>query len=163
MENPHWLPAMVSVDGEWKQVISMLYGIFERDIKQTKRFLKGKPVWWERRILEGEQYEEGFWHLISKDDQRTKDRLFDPRRAERLPWCGPVISNSDDSAVKVWDFMEANRRLRTYVWLENWDYVLILEKRQQRVGEIALLITAFYIDGDSKKRDLRKKFENKVA
>lgn len=163
MEKPHWLPSIVTVDGEWKDVLSMLYGIFDRDIKQAKRFIQGKPVWWDRRILEGEQYEEGFWHLISKDDQKTKDRLFDPRRAERLPWCGPTISNADDSAVKVWDFKEASGRLRTYVWLEDWDYVLILEKRSQKTGEIAFLITAFYVDGDSKKRDLRKKLESKVS
>ena len=50
-----------------------------------------------------------------------------------------------------------------YVWLENWDYVLILERRPQKIGEIAFLITAFYIDGDSKKRDLRKKLEKKVS
>ena len=89
MEKPHWLPSIVTVDGEWNHVLSILYGIFDKDIKQAKRFIQGKPVWWDRRILEGEQYEEGFWHLISKDDQKTKDRLFDPRRAERLPWCGP--------------------------------------------------------------------------
>ncbi len=163
MEKPHWLPSIVTVDGEWNDVLSMLYGIFDRDIKRARRFIQGKPVWWDRRILEGEQYEEGFWHLISKDDQKTKDRLFDPRRAERLPWCGPTISNADDSAVKVWDFKEASGRLRTYVWLEDWDYVLILEKRAQKIGEIAFLITAFYVDGDSKKRDLRKKLENKVS
>lgn len=133
MEKPHWLPSIVTVDGEWNHVLSILYGIFDKDIKQAKRFIQGKPVQ-DRRILEGEQYEEGFWHLISKDDQKTKDRLFDPRRAERLPWCGHTITNSDDSAVKVWDFKEANGRLRTYVWLEDWDYVLILEKRPQKSG-----------------------------
>lgn len=163
MEKPHWLPSIVNVDGEWNDVLSMLYGIFERDIKQAKRFIQGKPVWWNRQILEDGQYEEGFWHLISKDDQKTKERLFDPRRAERLPWCGPTISSSDDSAVKVWDFKEASGRVRTYVWLEDWDYVLILEKRPQKIGEIAFLITAFYVNGDSKKRDLRKKLENKVS
>jgi len=46
----------------------MLYSIFDKYIKQTKRLFKGKPVWWDPRILEGEQYEEGFWYLISKDD-----------------------------------------------------------------------------------------------
>lgn len=92
---------------------------------------------------------------------QTKERLFDPRRGERLPWCGPTISNAADGAVKVWDYMEASGGLRTYVWLEGWDYVIVLEKRQMRVGEVVFLITAFYVDGDSRRRSLRGKYERR--
>lgn len=163
MKTPSWLPEIVSVDGEWGHVLASLYAIFSRDFKQTKRSFQGKPVWWDLKILPGEQYEEGFWHLITKQDQNASDRLFDPRRAERLPWCGPAISNSHDSVLKIWNYKEANGRLRTYVWLHRWDYVVILEKRQQRIGEVAFLITAFYVDGESKRRNLEKKYEKRFA
>ncbi|MGH7598766.1 MAG: hypothetical protein ACREOI_20625 [bacterium] len=143
--------------------LAMLYSIFDTDFKQTKRFFEGRPVWWDRRILAGDRYEEGFWHLITKTDQSTNERLLDPRRAERLPWCGPTISNSADQAIKVWDFQESGGRLRTYVWLEERDYVIILEKRQQRLGEIAFLITAFHVDGDSRRRNLKAKYEKRVV
>jgi hypothetical protein len=160
---PDWLPEMISIDGEWEQVLAKLYGIFVQDFKQTKRFFEGWPIWWDRRVLPSDRYEEGFWHLITKTDQENNERLLDPSRAERLPWCGPTISNSQDQAVKVWNFREASGRLRTYVWLEAWDYVIILEKRQQRIGEVAFLITAFYVDGDSRRRNLRAKYEKRVA
>jgi hypothetical protein len=144
-------------------VLARLYEIFKRDFKETQRTLNGKLVWWDKRILAGDRYEEGFWHLISKSQWRTTagERSFDPRRAERLPLCGPTISNANDNCVKVWDFKEATGRLRTYVWLEDWDYVIILEKREQRKGQIFFLITAFYVDGDSKRRNLRSKFNKR--
>lgn len=160
MQRPSWLPDMVSVDGEWNQVLVTLYAIFENDIKRTRPIFQNNPVWWDRRVLPGEQYEEGFWHLVSKRDWETNDRLFDPRRAERLPWCGPTIRNSYDTEVKVWDYREA-RGARTYVWLEHWDYVIILEKKQQRIGAVAFLITAFHVDGDSTRRKLRSKYERR--
>lgn len=163
METPSWLPEIVPVDGEWGQVVATLYNIFSRDFKQAKRNFQGKPVWWDRKILPGEQYEEGFWHLITKQDQNANGRLFDPRRAERLPWCGPTISNSNDNEVKIWNYEESSGRLRMYVWLHRLDYVVILEKKQQRIGEVAFLITAFYVDGDSKKRNLQRKYEKRSA
>lgn len=72
-------------------------------------------------------------------------RTFDPRRAERLPWCGLTISNSKDPFVTVWDYMEGGGRIRTYIWLETLDYVVILEKRRQRIGTIAFLVTAYHV------------------
>lgn len=102
MKIPTWLPGIISVDGAWEEeVLPRLYGIFDKDFKRANRTLRGLPIWWDRRILEGDRYEEAFWYLITKKDRKTGDRLFDPRRAERLPWCGPIISNANDSAVKV--------------------------------------------------------------
>jgi len=160
---PDWLPPLVSVGGEWQQVLARLYAIFDTDFKQTLRSFQGQPVWWDRRILAGESYEEGFWHLITKIDPARSERLLDPRRAERLPWCAPTICNAGDQIVKVWDFKEANGRIRTYLWLEALDYVIILEKRRQRSGIVAFLITAFYVEGESKRRNLRAKHEERIV
>ncbi len=157
-ERPPWLPEIVSVNGEWPHVLSRLYGIFDADFKRTERIFQGRPVRWDRRILPGEHYEEGFWHLITKTEQRSGDRLFDPRRAERLPWCGPTISYSQDQVVKVWNYREASGRLRTYLWLEGWDYVIILERRSHPLGDVAFLVTAFHVDGESVRRSLRNKY-----
>ena len=158
---PHWLPAIVSVNGVWTEVLARLYGVFEADFKRIRLLFDGRPVWWDRRILPGEAYEEGFWHLITKADLNTSARLLDPRRAERLPWCGPVIANSADGAVTVWDFEEANGHVRTYLWLQEWDYVVVMEKRQQRVSEVAFLITAFHVDGESSRRNLGRKYQSR--
>lgn len=163
---PVWLPNMVSTDGQWEKVVARLYAIFEKDFKQTRRRLNSMPVWWDRRVLEGDQYEEGFWHLITritKVHKNTRERLYDPRRAERLPWCGPTISNSSDSPVKVWNFKEAKGRIRIYVWLKDWDYAIILEKKSLRINHVAFLVTAFYVDGDSNRKNLQRKYLKREA
>ncbi len=162
MDKPEWLPEMISVSGVWEDLLRKLYDIFYRDFNMMERVkLGGIPVWWDRRILKGDIYEEGFWHLVSRKEDAAGDRLFDPRRAERLPWCRPVLEHSNDSAVKLWDYKEG-RHKRTYVWLEHQDYVIVLEKRHQRVGEVAFLITAFHVDGPGQRASLQKKLMKRL-
>ena len=166
---PSWLPPMICMDGVWKDVLAILYEVFDRDFKQGKLSFAGRPVWWDRTVRPGDQYEEGFWHLITREDTVTEDRLPDFRRAKRLPWCVPTIRHHTDAAVLVWDYKEAGGKINTeeggkintYVWLEQMDYVIILRKRQQRIGEVAFLITAYHVDGPSRRRTLRRKHERR--
>lgn len=162
MTYPKWLPEMVSVNGNWEEVCARLYDIFQQDIVKCNRSYKNRQLWWDRRVLEGD-YEEGFWHLISKGYRKTQNRLFDPRRAERLPWCGPTISNSSDEVVKVWDYREGGKKIRTYIWLEPFDYVVILEKRKIGGRKVVFLITAFHVGGDSTRRGLIAKYQKSLS
>ena len=158
---PEWLPGLISTDGEWDKVVSTLYAIFKSDFKEGKPTLKNSYVWWDRRVSEGEQYEEGFWHLISRDDYKTKERLFDPRRAERLPWCKATIVHYNDSAVLFWDNKISTNKITSYLWLKDNDYIVIFQKRKLRTGTVYFMKTAYYIDGDSKRRSLKRKYEKK--
>lgn len=151
---------MVNVNGEPDKVFALLYGIFDLDFRVVARGFMTMPVRWDRRVLEP-PYEEGFWHLITRKDYTTGDRLLDFRRAERLPWCGPTISNCPDSCLRVWDYEEGDRRIRTYVWLESNDYVVILEKKTVGERVIAFLVTAFRVDGNQKRSDLERKYRNR--
>jgi len=162
-KEPHWLPSMLTLSGTWDKIVSDLYGIFEKDFKQGKPKFQHYMVWWDQRVLSGQRFEEGFWHLISRDDKDSGERIPDFRRAERLPWCAPVIINSDDSSVKVWDYQESQRQIRTYVWLTDQDYCVILEKLRRHSLAAAMLVTAFHVDGPSQRRSLRTKLEKKVV
>jgi len=154
---------MVSVSGEWDTMVAKLYSIFDHDFRQTGCSFQRAPVWWDQRKLDGSPYEEGFWHLITKLDYAQKERLFDPPRAKRLPWCKPTIVNSGAPEVKVWNYVEAKGRIRTYLWLENWDYVIILEKRRLSGGRrAAFLTTAFCVGGKSTRRNLQKKYAKRI-
>lgn len=157
-----WLPKMISVVGIWEDVIARLYEVFDKDFNKGRSCLSGLPVWWDRRIADGSIYEEGFWHLISRRDERTGDRLLDPRRAERLPWCQPTLDHTDDDDVKLWDSLEG-RHKRTYVWLKNHDYVIVLEKRRQKIGQVAFLITAYHVDGRNRRKSLGRKYNERIS
>ena len=71
------------------------------------------------------------------------------------------LIHCDDAKVKVWDYRESNGKLTTYVWMENWDYVIILRKRQHRWGDVVFLVTAYHVDYNSTRRNLRAKYEKR--
>jgi hypothetical protein len=71
--------------------------------------------------------------------------------------------NAPDPSLKIWDFREGRRKIRTYVWLESNDYLIILEKRPARQGDRFFLITAYSIDGNDTRRKLQKKFEKRES
>lgn len=162
MSMPNWLPPVAIVSGEPDRVFAMLYQIFDSDFRVASLHFMTMPVWWDRRVLDP-PYEEGFWHLITRKDYSTGDRLLDFRRAERLPWCGPSISNWADPCIRVWDYEEGNQRIRTYVWLAATDYVVILEKKKAKGnGHAAFLVTAFHVDGTQKRADLERKYRKRL-
>jgi len=126
MTLPSWLPALASASGALDDAIARLYKHFTEDFKNSGCELRGVPVRFALRIPAGERYEEVFWHLISKEDE-AGERRFDNCRARRLPWCKAVIEHADEDAVTVWrDYVKA--RLRTFLWLRELDYVVVLEE-----------------------------------
>jgi len=155
---PPWLPHILNLDGAWENALKILYKVFDND------FIKGKPdylgcsVIWDNRKLDG-KYEEGFWHLISKEDYESGERYADYRRAERLPWCAPTICICPEVAVTSWDYREGSGKVRTYLWLRSWDYVVVLEKLKNPY----LLVTAYYVNGASTRRKLEKKYDNRIT
>jgi hypothetical protein len=162
---PIWLPDMVNTDGDFHEVLRLLYDIFEEDIISGACSFEGRPVWWDRRKTDwaNNTYDRGFLHLISREDYSLDDRLFDPRRSERLPWCSPTICNASNPEVLVWDYEERKKRIKTYIWLRNWDYVVIVEKKPIRnYGTVAFLVTAYHIDGNSSRKNLTRKYENRI-
>ncbi len=104
--------------------------------------------------------EEGFWHLITCLDQGTNQRLVETERACRLAWCGAVIRNAGDPAILEWQYRE-RRSLRTYLWLQSEDYVVVLEAAPPRRPQRHILVTAFHLSGESQRRNMRRRYENR--
>jgi hypothetical protein len=62
------------------------------------------------------------------------------------------------------DYAEGSGKVRTYLWLYQCDYVVILEKVVRRGKSLAfMLLTAFPLDGASRRRAMQRKYENRVS
>jgi hypothetical protein len=154
---PDWLPDLCRTSGEWEEIVAGLYAVFRRDLVEATPVIDGNPVWYDRQMSEG--FEESFWHLITRTDYSSGDRLLDPRRAERLSWCAAILQNVNDPTVKRWRYKEGRGQIRLYLWYEAGDYVVILEEKTMRRGNVYFLTTAYYVEGDSGRRSLRRKYD----
>lgn len=164
MERPPWLPELESLEGSAPDNLRRLYQRFLDDFATATCHFQGLPVRWDATtiVIQGETIDQGFWHLVSREDQKARVRRFDPRRAERLVWCAPLLANAHDGAVLVWEYREGHGRLRTYVWLRQWAYVVVLEAISTRAGEAMQLVTAFHVDGRATERGFSRKYDQRI-
>lgn len=159
---PDWLPDLISTDGNWKEeILPNLYNIFRKDFIYERPKLDDKKVYWNKTKDKDNKYENGFWHLITIGNSNSNERIFDPRRAERLPWCAPSIKHFNNDIIKYWEYKESANRINIYLWLENLDYVIIFEKRNIKGDNIAFMLTAYYV-GSSTKKKLRRKYNERL-
>jgi len=171
---PAWLPPFIPFGGDWDIFVRALHIVFEQDFKNRWPRFRTFPVWHDRRIdpEDKHRFEEGFWHLVSRDEwvwnpksrRKEKERLPELNRAGRLPWARPIIEHETVVEVVTWDFDEETRKgsvVRTYVWLRNHDYVVILERQQKQKGDVFMLVTSFLVDFEAKRRDLQRRYERR--
>lgn len=153
-QRPNWLPEIINCDGDWSQVAQRLYAIFEDHFKINP------PMFQQRRVLisrdkSGSLYEITFWHLIGGNHLTP-----DFRRAERIGWCRPLIVHYDDPRVFCFDYMEKSKECRTYFWLKECDYVVVIQK--ERKHPIAHLVTGYHLDGKSGLRKVCTKYTHRA-
>lgn len=134
-----------------------LYAIFRRDFIDSPASYRGHGVWFFPEKDRGK--ENIFWHLVERDDKATGARLPDFRRSERLPWARPMLDNLGQPEILDWDYEEGDRSIHTYVWLKDFDYLIVMKKYPNGQRR---LITAYYVDYENTRRKLRKKYETRV-
>ncbi len=162
-----WLPPELDLNGStYTQIIAKLYNVFQMDIKCGNLFFSGTKVGYRPGYEQnGMGYEKIFWHLIQKEDG-SGERLPDYSRAKKLPWFRPTVENYRDSRVKAWDYQEAEKKkgVRTYVWLEGFDYLIVLQRTYLRNKNIDVMniITTFHIDGASYRKSILGKWEKRI-
>ena len=91
-------------------------------------------------------------------DTDTK-RQPDLRRCERLPWVKPLIEHPSAPEILAWDYEEGDRTIKTYIWIKDHDFVVIMKKYP---GGKRRLITAFYVDMEYKRGDFKRKYDNRI-
>ncbi|MFQ5861494.1 MAG: hypothetical protein ACE5IC_00040 [Candidatus Brocadiales bacterium] len=155
---PVWLPATVSVNPWTQDTFDTLYSIFARDFKNTQPIYEGYIVWFFPEMEDGKEVV--FWHLTHRDDKNTGERLPDLRRSERLPWARKMLDNPDKPEILAWDYKEGDGSIKTYVWLKDYDYLVLMKKYP---NESRRLITSYYIDFPHKRRKLERKYTRRMS
>lgn len=154
---PTWLPAMVRVSPWTDRTFEVLYEIFERDFKATQPVYEGHCVWFFPETEDGKEVI--FWHLTHAKDRETGERLPDLRRCERLPWVRKMVDNSRKLEVLAWDYEEADYTVRTYVWLRDHDFLVLMKKYPDGSRR---LLTSFYVRYPNYRRKLEKKHKKRL-
>ncbi|QQG66984.1 hypothetical protein HP555_07335 [Desulfobulbus oligotrophicus] len=95
----------------------------------------------------------------AQHEDSKQERLPDPRRCERLPWVKPLIEHPTEPEVLTWDYEEGDKTIKTYVWIKNSDFVVIMKKFPDNTRR---LITSFYVDNTYKRNDFDKKYKNRI-
>jgi hypothetical protein len=157
---PDWLPDMFEVSPWTDHTFKQLYNIFRTDLVLRRLNYLGNNVWFYQERDDGKEVL--FWHITHREDKnRSAMRMPDLRRSERLPWVRPMIMkcpNQDDDMLN-WDYEEGNKVVKTYIWLINLDFVVIMKKYDDGRRR---LITSFHLDNNHEERKMRKKYENRI-
>jgi len=152
-ELPSWLPPLIKFndyDG-WDDYLLAIHEVFRRDFIQSKPVFDGLSVFI-RHEPKFKDKEYTFWHVTSEGESE-EDRIPDLRRCERIGWIRAIIDNANCEEVKVWEQVK-KRRLRVYLWLHQFDYLIVLTK----ATEFYFLVTAFQIQSGRKRENLQRDY-----
>jgi hypothetical protein len=152
---PDWLPDLLLFDdfgGDWQRYEDELFARFYSDFIESRPTFQGEPVFITKYPLKKGK-ERGFWHCIQEGDIED-DRTPDLRRCERICWIRPVIEHTTDPKIKKWPTQRKGKN-RYLLWVEDADYLVILEKRPGSW----YLWTTYYTDRERTRNKLREECE----
>ena len=156
-EPPGFLPSKLVLTRDWDRDIESLYKQFSADFKASCPRYSGRAVIHDRRQKDGKEL--AFWHLVTRGDYRDYAGTPDYDRAERLPWVRALIEHADEPGVRCWEYHEGSGAVRTYIWYEGGDFAVVLEPLSR--GAVRL-ITAFYIQSDMRRKEMKSKYARRV-
>jgi len=155
---PTWLPDLFPANPWNTNTYDQLYDVFCRSLKITRPVYRGHEVWFFPEMEDGR--EKVFWHLTTREDRASGERLPDLRRSERLPWVRPMLDQSNQPEILDWDHDEGDGTIKTYVWLRNFDFVVIMKKYPDGGRR---LVTSFWIEYGNTRRKMQRKYDCRLA
>lgn len=156
MINP---PELLPFDGDWERYEERVYEMFlDTFVRAEVRFHGVKVKAQYRPETRGKGY--SFWHVVSEaphsGNRNEEDRIPDLRRCERIAWIPWAIEHASNGAEGFsWWENRRGRDTRVVIWVEAWDFVVILAKRR----DYYLLKTAYCDLKPHRKRTFEKERE----
>lgn len=142
------------------KIIDFLYAIFESDFVIDKTFLAEKILIDPLSNDKSDDKEKIFWHVITKENSKSKKREFDIHRASRIKWIKRMLLNHSHSEIKLFYHYENKQKVvRLYLWAQNKDFVVIIQKLGKSSSH---LVTSFYIEKNYNKSIYEKRYQNYI-
>ena len=142
-----------------EEIIDFLYSIFQEDFVINRCHLADKIYIDPCSYRKTEDKERVFWHVITKDNPKTKVREFDKNRAARIKWIRKIILNCNSNHIKLFYYYEKNKKVRLYLWAESVDFIVIIQKLGKTSG---YLVTSFYIDKSFNRETYQQRYEDYI-
>lgn len=140
------------------------YLVFKEDLMEQEIEFNGIPVK-VREIPTIDNKVQGFFHVISEQDKKSKIRLYKDERVKYIPFISKMITEFEKckyctencSKIKVWSapYLGKTSIMRVKIFFEKHDYIVILEKRKNYYQ----LVTAYVVDKKNRREDLLKEYE----
>ena len=153
MPSLSWLPRLLTISPWGANTFDLLYELFHSDFIASRTYYQKSPVGFSRDKEDGK--EKIFWHITTREDKESAQRLADFRRCERLPWLKAILENAHDSAILNWEDIGDDGTTRVYVWLKDYDYIAIMKRTKKG---FLILLTAYWLEYENAKRKLMKKY-----
>ena len=156
-----WLPPLCRLGdfgGDWDAYEEKLYHQFQEDWEKLRPYHQGQPVGHAREpFVDGKP--EAFWHLTSRTDKETGERLPDLRRCECLRWAKVLISEAPNrDEILTWRERRP-KGLQQVFALDDFSYVVFVALRG---GGRMFLMTAYCVDEPWARKQLRKQYERSL-
>lgn len=157
MVPPEWLPPQLLLNGaRIDDDYAILHKVYSIEISHGLLSIEGFPVWVDRTIDQFlPQYNRGFTHLVTRDDG-SGQRIIDYDRARKLNWVKPVIENYQQPEIHAF-WCRGSRNDTLYLWLYDYDFVVIMRKMRARQMQARIIVTSFSVD-PHRRKDLQRRF-----
>jgi hypothetical protein len=118
----------LSIDGPTSKQLHRLYGIFLKDFKNDPIFIHGIQLKYNANpsrhpICKGKAM--AFEHIITRKSEYSRNRNFDPERANKIHWIKPVILNVNDFRIKFFEEVNHDGENQLFYWFQEKSFVVI--------------------------------------
>lgn len=153
------LPSKIELSdyrGNFNEYLQAVYDVFVADFITSKPIFRGVTLRLKRHpIVNDKEYT--FYHL-THSGKIEEERVPDMRRMECIPWPKPMIDNSFDQELKVWENTrrgDGGTKSRILILHDRTNYLVVLDKRDTFI----LPWTAYFV-GSRQKNKLLKEYES---
>ena len=91
--------------------IEFIYKIFKTDFIDNRCLLADTIYIDPKSHQKQDDKEKVFWHIITKDNPKTKKREFDINRASRIKWIKDIIINHFNDEIRFFYHYESKRKV----------------------------------------------------